>query len=110
MALTIDDMIIDTNEAGESGNILYLVVTSTFEEGERWIPVPISMFQWDAGSNGFVLNGDATMLQNAPSFQNGEYPDTSTEGWNAEFDTFWQSNGTGSGTGTESGAGATATP
>jgi hypothetical protein len=109
MALTIDDVIIDTNEAGESGNILYLVVTSTFAEGERWIPIPVDMLQWDATDNGFLVVADATMLENAPSFQNDQYPDTSAAGWNAEFDTFWQNNGgsTGSGNG---GAEATATP
>ena len=95
MTLTIDDMIIDTSEAGASGDILYLVVTSTFEDGERWIPVPVSALQWDATNNGFILNADAAMLQNAPSFQNGQYPDTTTSGWNAEFDTFWQNNSAG---------------
>jgi sporulation protein YlmC with PRC-barrel domain len=95
MTLTIDDMIIDTSEAGESGDILYLVVTSTFEDGERWIPVPVSALQWDATNNGFILNADAAMLQNAPAFQNGQYPDTTTSGWNAEFDTFWQNNSAG---------------
>ena len=109
MALTIDDVIIDTNEAGESGNILYLVVTSTFAEGERWIPIPISALQWDATNNGLLINADATMLQNAPSFQNGQYPDTNTTGWNAEFDTFWQNSGAGTGTGSTD-AGVTATP
>jgi hypothetical protein len=110
MILTIDDVIIDTNESGESGNILYLVVTSAFAEGERWIPIPINMLQWDATSNGFIIEADATMLQNAPSFQNGQYPDTSSAGWNAEFDTFWPNNG-GGGTGSgDGGAEATATP
>lgn len=110
MALTIDDVIIDTSEAGESGNILYLVVTSTFAEGERWIPIPVNMLQWDAANNGFLINADATMLESAPSFQNGQYPDTSVAGWNAEFDTFWQNNG-GGGTGSgDGGAEATATP
>jgi hypothetical protein len=107
MNLTIDDVIVDINTAGESGNLLYLVVTSTFAEGERWIPIPVSMLQWDAGTNGLILNADATMLQNAPSFQNGQYPDTATSGWNAEFDTFWQSSGAATGTG---GTGTESTP
>ena len=57
------------------------------------------------------------MLQGAPFFEDGQFPDTTTSGWNSEFDTFWQnsgaSGGTGTGTGSGSGAGgaqATATP
>jgi hypothetical protein len=62
------------------------------------------MFQWDAASGSFILNADGTMLQNAPSFQEDLFPDTSTDGWNSEFDSFWQNNGAGGG------ANPTATP
>lgn len=99
---TIEDMIVDV----DAGEILYFVITGTFAEGERWIPVPLGQFQWDASTGAFGLNADSAMLQNAPSLQNGLFPDTTTSGWNAEFDTFWQSNsGTGIGTGSGTGAG-----
>jgi sporulation protein YlmC with PRC-barrel domain len=90
---TIEDMIVDTAD----GNILYIVVTAAFAEGERWIPVPLNQFQWNGTAGAFTLNVDASVLQTAPSFQNGQFPDTSAAGWNAEIDTFWQNNG---GTGT----------
>jgi hypothetical protein len=93
MTGTIEDMIVDTAD----GNILYIVVTAAFAEGERWMPVPLDQFQWSGTTGAFTLNADASVLQNAPAFQDGQFPDTSTAGWNTEIDTFWQNNG---GTGT----------
>lgn len=106
MTATLEDMIVDT----DSGDILYIVLNAAFTDAERWIPVPLGMFQWDAGMQGLVFPGDPTMLQGAPFFEDGQFPDTTAPDWNSEFDTFWQSNGTGgSGTGSDAG-GATATP
>lgn len=105
---TIEDMIVDT----DAGDILYVVLNAAFTDAERWIPVPLSMFQWDTSMQGFAFSGNATMLQGAPFFEDGQFPDTTTSGWNSEFDMFWQNNGAG-GTGTGSGsseATATATP
>jgi len=96
MSGTIEDLITDI----DSGDILYIVISTTLADGERWNPVPLSMFQLDSGNQAFVLNIDATMLQDAPFFSDGEFPDATTE-----FDTFWQNNGAGAG-----GATATATP
>jgi len=108
LSATIDDIIVDTT----SGDIMFIVVNTTFDDGEHLIPVPLSMFQTDGSTQGLMLNADATMLQNAPFFQNGEFPDTTLSGWSSEFDSFWQNNGaTGSGSGSGSGgASATATP
>jgi hypothetical protein len=98
-------MIVDT----DAGEILYIILNAAFTDAERWIPVPLGMLQWDAGMQGFVFSGDPMMLQGAPFFEDGQFPDTATSGWNAEFDTFWQNSGAG-GTGSDSGAEATATP
>jgi hypothetical protein len=102
LTATVEDLIVDT----AAGSILYLVVNTTFDDGERWIPVPLGMFQWD-GMGGFMLNADGAMLQNAPFFQGEQFPDTTMSGWNSEFDSFWQNNGAGAGSGEED---ATATP
>jgi sporulation protein YlmC with PRC-barrel domain len=109
MDVTIDDMIIDT----DNGDILYMVVNALMDEGERWIPVPLSLVQWNAGTGAFVLDTNPAALHDAPSFQDGQFPDTTTSGWNSEFDTYWQNNGGTGGTGTGTGSGdtaATATP
>ena len=90
-----------------------MVVNALMDEGERWIPVPLSLVQWNAGTGVFVLNTNPAALRDAPSFQDGQFSDTSTSGWNSEFDTYWQNNGGTGGTGTGTGSGdtpATATP
>jgi sporulation protein YlmC with PRC-barrel domain len=106
MTVTVDDLIIDP----DAGEILYIVVHTTFDDGERWIPVLLGSFRWSAGDGALILHGDAAMLQNAPSFPDGQYPDTTTAGWNSEFDMFWQSNSAGAGSSEGSGAEATPTP
>jgi sporulation protein YlmC with PRC-barrel domain len=83
---TIEDMIVDV----ESGAIWYLVVNALFDEGGRWIPVPLNLVQWNAGSSVFVLNSNPAALRDAPFFENGQFPDTMASGWNSEFDTYWQ--------------------
>ncbi len=107
MAATIEDMIIAT----DTGAIQYIVL-NTNAGTQQLIPVPLSIFQWDNTAQAFALNIDSTMLQSAPTLENGQIPDTTTSGWNSQFDTFWQNNGTGgSGTGLGNGqATATATP
>jgi hypothetical protein len=73
-----------------TGEIHYVVVDATLAEGQRWIPVPLNFIQWDSASGAFVINANPATFQEAPFFENGEYPDTSAPGWNGEFDTFWQ--------------------
>lgn|GEM_PF-1607540 len=105
---TINDLIVDI----DTGDVRYIVI-SIPNHTDQWIPVPLALFQFGAGTGAFVLNADTTMLQNAPFFQNGQIPDPTTPGWNSEFDTFWQNSGaggTGTGSGSGSGAQATATP
>ena len=105
---TVDDIIV----AIDTGEIEYLVVDITLDESQRWIPVPVSFIQWDAANEAFVINANPATFRDAPFFENGQYPDTTMEGWNSEFDTFWQNNGGGTGTGTGTGTEgqATATP
>ena len=103
---SIDDMIV----AVDTGEIQYVVVDATLAEGQRWIPVPLNVIQWDATNGAFVINANPATFQQAPFFENSQYPDTTISGWDTEFDTFWQSNGAGSGTGTGSEIEATATP
>lgn len=82
----IEDMIVDI--AG--GDIRYAIVNAAFDEGVRWIPIPLRVFQWDAANDTFVLNADPARIQEAPFFAEDAWPDTSAEGWDAEFNSFWQ--------------------
>ena len=112
LSATINDMIVN-NDAGE---IMYIVIKTSFDDGEHLIPVPLRLLQLmssgpasDTGEptdQSFVLNIDATTLQNAPFFKSDQFPDLTMPGWNSEFDSFWQNNGSGPGPGTQ----ATATP
>ena len=89
---SIDDLMV----AIDTGEIQYVVVDVALDEGQRWIPVPLSLIQWDAASGAFLINANPAIFHDAPFFENGQYPDTSMSGWNTEFDTFWQNNaGTG---------------
>jgi sporulation protein YlmC with PRC-barrel domain len=82
----IDDMIV----AVDSGEIQYLVVNASLEDGERFIPVPLSVIRWDAADDAFVINANPAALRDAPVFTDGQYPDATANGWNSEFDAFWQ--------------------
>jgi hypothetical protein len=103
VSATINDLIVNTN----SGEIMYIVIKTSFEDGEHIIPVPLSRLKLDTDNEAFILNVDATMLQNAPFFQSDQFPDLTTPGWNSEFDSFWQNDGSG---GTGIGVQATPTP
>lgn len=108
MAITISDMIVNT----QTGDIQYLVVSSTFGDGEHWIPVPLGLLQWDPTNQEFSLNTNGNVLTNAPFFNEDQFPSTDTTGWDAEFSDYWTTNGNGTGTGSGNNAGgnATATP
>lgn len=82
---TVEDMIVDP----ESGAIRYIVIDALFDDGERWIPVPLGFLQWDGANQAFVIDIDLAALQNAPFFLDDQFPDTTLEGWNTEFENFW---------------------
>ena len=84
---TLDDIIVDI----ATGDILYLVVSTTLNDDERWIPVPLLFFQWDSENSELLLNVNPAAISDAPFFLEDEFPNTSVEGWSADFDTFWDS-------------------
>lgn len=90
---TIEDIIVDP----DTGDILFLVLSSLFDGEDRWIPVPLSTLRWDMTNESFLFVANANALQNAPFFLPDEFPDTSMEDWDTDFDDFWQNNGTGTG-------------
>jgi hypothetical protein len=105
MTFEVKDMIVDTN----NGKIMYVVVTSNFSDGERWIPIPLALLQWDSTNQTFGLDTNGDMLNNAPFFTEDQFPDTMTSNWDSKFSTYWKSNGNGTGTGTGTTGQATAT-
>ena len=103
LSATIDDMIVNV----DLGDIMYIVVKTSFDDGVHLIPVPLSLLKFDSTNQSFGLDVDAAMLQNAPFFQSDQFPDMTIPGWNSEFDSFWQNNSSG---GTGKGSQATPTP
>jgi hypothetical protein len=87
---TLDDIIVDV----DTGDILYIVVNTTLDDGERWIPIPLRFFQWDADNSALLLNVNPATISDAPFFLEDEFPDTTVDDWNSEWDTFWQNSGT----------------
>lgn len=83
---TIKDMIMDT----KAGKMQFAVVDVSFDDGDHWIPIPLTAFQWDPANQTFVLKADAAMLQKAPFFKEDQFPNTATSGWDTEFLKFWQ--------------------
>ena len=82
----IEDMIVDI----EAGDLLYVVVNAAFTEGERWLPIPLRVFQWDAANETFIIDADPARIQEAPFFEADVWPDTTVDTWDDEFQAFWQ--------------------
>jgi sporulation protein YlmC with PRC-barrel domain len=85
VALTVEDAIVDPG----AGEIQYLVVSGGFANGERLLPVPFDQLRWDDTSQGFSLGVNTTGLENAPAFEEDQYPDFSIDGWDDEIANFW---------------------
>lgn len=85
MDLTVDDAIVDPN----TGKVQYVVVTGAFTGGQRTVAVPLKYLLWDAANQKFSLGVNSIALVNAPAFENGQYPDFSSNDWSSELDSYW---------------------
>lgn len=82
----VDDVIVDP----ESGEIQYLVLDVAFDDGQRWVPVPLRFIQWDPTNEYFVVRVDSAALQEAPFFEAGEYPVMIDDNWDTDYNSYWQ--------------------
>jgi hypothetical protein len=91
----VEDIILDSNGAAKW---VIWAAGGFLDIGEQLVPVPFNQLSWEERGEGeqdaFVLNvsdddADDNILQNVPTLD--EIPDTSVEGWDADFDTFWSS-------------------
>lgn len=90
----VADVIIDP----ENGQISHLVLSvgGFLGIGDRFVPVPwdSAEFQMDGEQLVLVIDADQTRLEEAPGFESrNEFPSTEEEGWESEFDSYWQSGG-----------------
>jgi sporulation protein YlmC with PRC-barrel domain len=82
---SVDDVIVNI----DTGEILYIVLDAAFPDGDRWIPVPLDQFNWDATNGSYLFDADRSMLRDAPYFEDGLYPDMSVDGWDSDYSTYW---------------------
>ena len=85
----IQDLIVNT----KSGKIQFVVVKTSLDSAERWIPVPLALINWDTASQAFNMDLDISVLQAALPAVAAQFPDTTVEGWEQEWIDFWQSQG-----------------
>jgi sporulation protein YlmC with PRC-barrel domain len=70
---TIKDLMIDT----ESGNIIYAVLSfgGFLGIGDKLFAVPYSLLRLDTTNECYVLNIEKEILEDAPGFDNDEWPE-----------------------------------
>jgi sporulation protein YlmC with PRC-barrel domain len=84
----IKDMLIGL----DSGQIKYAVLTygGVLDIGNKLFAIPLNAFNFDPQQNAFVLNVNEEMLENAPGFNEDNWPDTASLEWDMAERDFWQ--------------------
>jgi hypothetical protein len=65
----------------------HFVVVDT---GDRLVPAPWSLFNWDAGQQKFLFTGDLATLVSAPGFASLNAVRPSVSGWDSLITGFWR--------------------
>jgi hypothetical protein len=83
----LSDLIVE-----QDGRIAYGVMTTDPSQnlGQGQVPVPWQAFNYDPDARVMTLNVDTQMLQNAPRFEMLQAPNMSAQGWDQEWNTYWQ--------------------
>jgi sporulation protein YlmC with PRC-barrel domain len=84
----IEDMLIGL----DSGHIRYAVLTygGVLDIGNKLFAIPLNAFNFDPQQDAFVLNVNEEMLENAPGFNEDNWPDTASPEWDIAERDFWQ--------------------
>lgn len=87
----VEDVILDP----ETGQISHVVLSTggLLGIGDRFVPVPWEAldFRLDGDRLVLVLDADQSRLEEAPGFESlSEFPSTQEDGWESEFDSYWQ--------------------
>ncbi len=86
---SVEDVIVDVN----TGDLRYVVLSITGIQGldNMLIPIPPRILGLDIQNQTFTINVDPQMLQNAPKFVQDSFPLTTQPNWDADIQSFWQS-------------------
>lgn len=91
----VADMIVDPTEGRFTHAILS--VGGFLGIGDRYVPIPWEAINWQADEDGeavLVIDADQSRLETAPGFDSlTDFPNTDEAGWDEEFTSFWQTNG-----------------
>ena len=86
---SVEDVIVDVN----SGDLKYVVLSLSGIQGLNnvLIPIPPQVLGYDTQNQTFTIDVDPQALQNAPNFAQGNFPLTTQPNWDANIQSFWQS-------------------
>jgi sporulation protein YlmC with PRC-barrel domain len=86
---SVEDVIVDVN----TGDLKYVVLSVSGIQGlnNMLIPIPPQVLGYDTQNQTFTINVDPQALQNAPNFAQGNFPLTTEPNWDANIQSFWQS-------------------
>jgi sporulation protein YlmC with PRC-barrel domain len=86
---SVEDVIVDT----DTGDLRYVVLSISGIQGlnNQLIPIPPQVLGLDIQNQTFTLNVDPQVLQNAPKFAQDSFPLTTQPNWDADIQSFWQS-------------------
>jgi hypothetical protein len=76
---------------GKSGHITYAVMSSRgfLGKGEKYYPVPWAELTHSTAHDGYVLNLDKGILENAPSYSTPNAPDWSSPTYRSGIDEYY---------------------
>jgi hypothetical protein len=77
-----------------SGNVAYagLAFGGFLRMGDKHHPLPWDSLKYDTNLDGYVVNIDASRLENAPSYDAGTTPDWENDTWRTGVDNYYASN------------------
>jgi sporulation protein YlmC with PRC-barrel domain len=86
---SVEDVIVDVN----NGDLQYVLLSISGIQGlnNMLIPIPPQILGLDIQNQTFTINVDPQVLQNAPKFAQGGFPLTTQPNWDADIQSFWQS-------------------
>jgi sporulation protein YlmC with PRC-barrel domain len=87
---SVQDVIVNP----DSGDLQYLVISVSGIEGidGQLILIPLQAFGLDIQNQIFALKIDPQVLVGAPTFEQGNLPDTTQPDWDADIHAYWQDN------------------
>ncbi|HZD55230.1 MAG TPA: PRC-barrel domain-containing protein [Anaerolineales bacterium] len=87
---SVQDVIVDPS----NGDLQYLAISvSGIEEiNGKLVLIPLQAFGLDVQNQVLVLKVDPQVLAGAPTFEEGQLPDTTQADWDADIRSYWQDN------------------